>query len=166
MDVQVAVDARTCQGQNTRAMTACCQELADAGVHVTMVKGYETKSTYQSHGRECRPGYGIQHSKTLVVDEYLVLGSTNWTVSSCCNREMSALILLNEQGMIEVDRWRKDQLRDAETFTSILGAQLLQGRVDRALRSTSQDRYSTARRFSIARSRAKSVDASSRHAGS
>ena len=41
---------------------------------------------------------GIQHSKTLFVDGYLLIGSTNWTSNSRSNHEMNCVIRLSKEG--------------------------------------------------------------------
>ena len=35
---------------------------------------------------------GIMHAKGVYVDEYLVMGSSNWTTSSRSNRELGCLL--------------------------------------------------------------------------
>ena len=43
-------------------------------------------------------GTGIQHAKTLLADDFLIIGSCNWTVSSRANSELGALVQLTPKG--------------------------------------------------------------------
>ena len=43
-------------------------------------------------------GTGIQHAKTVLADDMLVVGSCNWTVSSKGNSEISVLIRMHASG--------------------------------------------------------------------
>ena len=63
----------------------CLKDLKSQGVEVFLSNG-------------CTSG-GIQHSKTLLVDEmFALIGSTNWINSSRSNHEMSVLVELNLGG--------------------------------------------------------------------
>jgi len=42
---------------------------------------------------------GIQHSKTLLCDDMLLVGSTNWTRASRSNHEVNLLVRLNDEGL-------------------------------------------------------------------
>ena len=43
-------------------------------------------------------GTGIQHAKTLLADDFLIIGSCNWTTSSRANSELGALVHLTPRG--------------------------------------------------------------------
>ena len=84
--------------QNLKAMQAC-------GVEIGLVNSKDIQGVYSEAGRSVRPGRGIMHSKTIFAagksdfsgENYCVVGSTNWTISSLCNFEMSVLLQLTQQ---------------------------------------------------------------------
>ena len=45
--------------------------------------------------------HGCQHSKTLLCDQALLLGSANWTRSSSRNLELNALVWMNGAGLVQ-----------------------------------------------------------------
>ena len=105
-------------------------------------------------------GTGIQHSKTLLADEHVIIGSTNWTNSSKLNQEMSMLVRLNLDGMAAYDerlRHLKKHGR-ALTYQDLGNGQGIRDQRARSLSTPAAERYATARRFSIAAARARSVD--------
>ena len=104
--------------QNLKAMQAC-------GVEIGLVNGKDIQGVYSEAGRSVRPGRGIMHSNTIFAadksdfsgENNCVVGSTNWTISSLCNFEMSVLLQLTQQAGSEwFDRiilWLKVRLIDA-----------------------------------------------------
>ena len=101
---------------------------------------------------------GIQHSKTLLTDEHAVIGSCNWTNSSRSNQEISVLVSLNDAGVAAFDercKWIYEASRNYEEQDVRVGTNV---RAARARSSCAADRYRTAKRFSVARARAQSVD--------
>ena len=49
--------------------------------------------------RGVKPKTGLQHSKTLLVDRYLICGSTNWTMHSQKCNEISLLVRCDDAGL-------------------------------------------------------------------
>ena len=113
---------------------------------------------------------GIQHSKTVLCDEYVVIGSCNWTTSSRSNHEIDVLLALNEVGLAAYDErvrfineravdFSLDMERQARDHKKKLSAaketRLEKARVPRSesVPPGASDRYATAKRFSIARGR-------------
>ena len=83
-----------------------------------------------------------------IVDNALILGSTNWTTSSSKNTELSALVELSAEGKKAYEAWKDLALANAVSFLNF----------DPPGHSDSQlDRYRTAKRYSIARSRSMGV---------
>jgi phosphatidylserine/phosphatidylglycerophosphate/cardiolipin synthase-like enzyme len=121
-------------------------DLQESGVEVYLTSGATGSS-------------GIQHSKTLLVDDYLIVGSTNWTTSSKQNEEMSVLVQLNPDGFEQFDKRLSRLKQRSSNFTRERAVKARDARAARQeLRSSSvPDVYRTAKRFSIAR--AKSRDA-------
>ena len=70
----------------TMAMVERLEGLRAAGIQVSLTEGVTGNS-------------GIQHSKTLLCDEHVIVGSCNWTTSSRSNQEMSVLISLNDAAL-------------------------------------------------------------------
>ena len=60
---------------------------------------------------------GIQHSKTLLVDDWMLVGSTNWTTSSRSNLERTCLIQLRAQKIAEVQAEHHRVWETAEALT-------------------------------------------------
>ena len=103
---------------------------------------------------------GIQHSKTVLSDEFLIVGSCNWTSASRENHEEDMLVALNEAGVAAHDERLKYTKDHNQAFTRELEKA---GREHRSQRAASREhksvppsaeRYRTAKRFSIARARA------------
>ena len=84
-----------------------------SGVQILLVNGTDIQEVYKAEGRDVRPGRGIMHSKTILVagrkdcanENYAVIGSTNWTISSLCNFETSMLLQLSQSG---ARRWHEN----------------------------------------------------------
>jgi len=84
--VEVIADYGHTLTGTTVAMVERMKALLAAGVQVVLTKGVSGNS-------------GIQHSKTLLCDDHIIVGSCNWTTSSRSNQEMSLLVALNDAGM-------------------------------------------------------------------
>ena len=76
---------------------------------IRSARGSPLRPVYEAHGRGLsryqmdRSGdsgepRGAQHAKVLSVDSWLIIGSTNWTVASEANQELSALIHVEPVG--------------------------------------------------------------------
>ena len=102
--VQVIADYRSTLGGSTRDQVQRLRALRAAGIGVLLASGISIQEEYAAENRAVRPGQGIQHSKVLRMDKYVIVGSANWTTSSKCNIETSALIQLEQEGIREFDR--------------------------------------------------------------
>ena len=133
--------------------------LRDGGVAVRLVTGRS------GHVPGCSGSFaGIQHSKTLLVDEHAIVGSTNWTNAARKNHETSVLLSLAEEGLHEWTKWHQTLEKMSHLMT---GDDLKQGRNHRAVhRTRSSDAKAYVQtggdkeldlKFSIARSRAASA---------
>ena len=140
--VTVICDTNHTLTGTTAAMVSRLASLRDAGVRVELTKGVSGNS-------------GIQHSKTLLCDEHVIIGSCNWTNSSRLNQEMCVLLSLNAEGRASYEERLRYLQRYSELFTV---EEEQKGRKSRGARSVPpvEDRYRTARRFSIARARSAS----------
>ena len=122
---------------------SCLQEMSDAGVEVYLVSGPETG--------------GIQHSKTLLVDHMFLVGSTNWTSNSRPNHEIHTLLELKPGGVQAVCKKYEHILRCSKLLTEKEVSLAGELRTNRVQRSKSEERFSTAKRFSLARERNKAL---------
>ena len=139
VQVQVLVD----RGHSLKGTTSAQMERLDAlrkkGVEVFLSRGVTSG--------------GIQHSKTLYVDHFYIVGSTNWTSSSRSNHEMSVLLKLEESGIHVVEK-RLAFIREVSTkLTQEEVTSSLVLRENRRSKSVEPDKFRTAKRFSIARAR-------------
>ena len=95
-----------------------------------LLKGGPLAPEYKKVGRAVS-GTGIQHAKTVLVDNMLVVGSCNWTVSSKGNSEISMLIRLHSTG----ERLMREVLE-----SRLAGGELLEAALSRPRRSRSATR--------------------------
>ena len=138
------VDRNQTLSGSTQWMVERVRELREAGVTVYVTRGPANS--------------GIQHSKTLLVDSFFMVGSCNWTSCSRSNHECSSLLALQAPGLLAVDE-RIRYLKESGRVLSSLDLAEGQKRRDNRCQSRgksvpTKDRYSTAKRFSIARARA------------
>ena len=113
---------------------------------------------------------GIQHSKTVLCDEYAVIGSCNWTTASRSNHEIDVLLALNEVGLAAYDERVGFIKEHAQEFSDEMERAGRESRKEKAAAKevrlesarvprnnsvppASSERYATAKRFSIARAR-------------
>ena len=147
--VKVLVDRSHALSGTTQNMPSRLAALKDGGVEVRLCRG-------------CSSGTGIQHSKTLMIDMFLIIGSANWTNASQSNQEVSILFAMNADGM-EAHARRLEQIVDAsEPFSDAqvkaayeVRAQRKAGNAQNRSRSLpardgTEDRFRTMRKFSIA----------------
>ena len=151
VEVMVIFDKSHTQTGSTNLMAERVRELRAGGIKVLGANGPS-----RFHGTGNFPG--IQHSKTVLTDDFLIIGSTNWTNASRRNTEMSALIELTNAGKLAHQAHLEHLLTGAKELTAgqIAAAQEL--RATRATakvraKSADTDKYATARKFSIARAR-------------
>ena len=96
--VQIGLDRRTTMSNRPRDQQQFAQQLEAQRVPVRLLKGGPLGPEYAKVGRQVS-GTGIQHAKTILIDNKMIVGSCNWTVSSKANGELSVLIRLNEGGL-------------------------------------------------------------------
>ena len=102
---------------------------------------------------------GIQHSKSLLVDDHYLVGSINWTSSSRSNHAMNVLIQLTERGLNAVMS-RLALVKSVSTLLTIEKVVASQAHRDsrklqRAKSEEPAKRFATAKRFSVARARSR-----------
>ena len=95
--VKVGLDRRTTLSGKPRDQQQLAQQLDAHRISVVLQKGGPLAPEYARVGRTLS-GTGIQHAKTLLADHTLVVGSTNWTVSSRANSEVGVKIRLHPSG--------------------------------------------------------------------
>ena len=72
-------------------------QLVSNGVEVKVVTGPSIAEEYRAVGRSVGGHIlGKQHSKTVLVDDWLLVGSCNWTTSSRANLERDVLVQIHE----------------------------------------------------------------------
>ena len=113
--------------------------MSDAGIEVFLVSGAEAS--------------GIQHSKTVLVDHMFLVGSTNWTSNSRANHEVHALLELKPDGLQAVHVKYDNMKRCSKLLTEKEVSLAVKLRTNRVQRAKSEERYSTAKKFSLARER-------------
>ena len=101
---------------------------------------------------------GIQHSKTLLVDDVLYMaGSANWTEASRSNHEVSALVELTAESRAVVARVHQKLRSTSHQLTNEIVQQSIELRAakatNRAKSADLTDQHRTAKRFSLARAR-------------
>ena len=132
-------------------------QLVEGSVRVHISQGSNRAPEYAEVGRT-GSGRGIQHSKTLKVDKYLLAGSFNWTTSSTSNVECNTLTWLNVNGELSYEVWRKKLDAASDVFT-----QNLQERAAkvRTTRGRSQERnlgkFAKSNNYSILRARSEDI---------
>jgi phosphatidylserine/phosphatidylglycerophosphate/cardiolipin synthase-like enzyme len=90
-EIRVGLDEfQTLRGK-TRDQPLSVMRLVLAGVAVRKLSGVDARSEYAAVGRQIGSFVGALHAKGLVVDDYVVLGSGNWTTASRANRELGCL---------------------------------------------------------------------------
>ena len=107
----VIADRRSAFGQ-TRDMCTHLKTLKASGGDIRLVNGRDIQREYEAAGRGSPPGRGLMHSKSLLVSDkadfsgenYVIVGSCNWTISSLCNFETSVLLQLTQKAATD---WRE-----------------------------------------------------------
>ena len=92
------------------------QELVNKGVSVFCASGIPIRDEYHRANRNPAYGRGIHHLKLYVRGDWVICGSTNWTLSSRCNTEMSFLLKLSYAGKQELMRRLALVYQDSITF--------------------------------------------------
>ena len=96
--VQIGLDRRTTMSNRPRDQQQFAQQLEAQRIPVRLLKGGPLGPEYAKVGRQVT-GTGIQHAKTVLVDDKLIVGSCNWTVSSKANSEFGVLVRLHPEGL-------------------------------------------------------------------
>ena len=137
--VKLFIDRGHSMSGTTGNQMNCLQELQDAGVEVFLVSGADPS--------------GIQHSKTVLVDHMFLVGSTNWTSNSRPNHEVHTLLELKPEGLQAVRVKYDNMKRTSRLLTEKEVSLSVELRTNRVQRAKSEERYSTAKKFSLARER-------------
>ena len=103
-DVEIVLDLSWTVHKNTcRDQRASADPIQKAGGRVLLSSGVPIAPNYAEAGRRCSQraamNNGIQHSKIAWIGNLCILGSTNWTTSSRCNREVSVELALTAVGI-------------------------------------------------------------------
>jgi hypothetical protein len=111
--VRVVLD----ESQTLRGGTRDCKQqvgrLLTNGVEVRVLTGQSCAAAYAEAGRSIASHIrGIHHCKSIVVDDYAVIGSCNWTTSSRSNFEMGVLCRIEGYGRVALDT-KLDEIWDA-----------------------------------------------------
>ena len=115
----VLADYRQATGRGTRDMRQTLEQLISHGVEVRGQSGHEIRSEYLAAGRSVPAARGAMHAKSLLVDQYLIIGSTNWTISSRTNQEISVLLQLNSRGLTELDIRRAAVVKKSQLLQTV-----------------------------------------------
>ena len=136
----VYVDHRNTLANTAREQLVRLLELRQNGIAVKVVQGHLLKEAYEADGRKSIGGRGLLHAKLLLVDDFLLLGSTNWTTSSKANHEISTLLELNREGHAQFERWLGTVDGSSEILTDDLVRKAEASMERRAAHSKSRNR--------------------------
>ena len=117
--VKVGLDHRTTLSSRPRDQQQFAQQLQANRIAVILLKGGPLAPEYKKVGRTV-VGTGIQHAKTVLVDNMLVVGSCNWTVSSKANSEIAVLIRMNPSGERSMREVMEYRLAGGERLEAVL----------------------------------------------
>jgi phosphatidylserine/phosphatidylglycerophosphate/cardiolipin synthase-like enzyme len=125
-DIQVLLDEEQTLKGKAVDTPARVQQMLSAGIEVRTVLGVSIMEAYREVGRSVASHIkGAQHSKTVLVDEVLLVGSCNWTTASRSNFETGALIHLAPEeieaahGLFN-SRWEQATVTTTETMRQAL----------------------------------------------
>jgi phosphatidylserine/phosphatidylglycerophosphate/cardiolipin synthase-like enzyme len=103
--VRVLLDETFTFGDKCRNTKAEVLRLLHGSVEMRSWSGRSCADVYREVGRSVASHIrGIQHSKVLRVDDYLIVGSCNWTTASRANSELGVLIKMNPDQIGRVER--------------------------------------------------------------
>ena len=116
--VKIAVLGDRQRVKQTKGTQALISRLKQHKIEVRHCEGGPLADHYTS-GASSQSGLvkeksGIVHSKFLLADRNLIIGSTNFTTSSQCNLESSCQIRLNDLGVKEAERYFSAAFSEAE----------------------------------------------------
>ena len=115
--VTICVD--TSMVARTREEAQALQRMMRFGVKVLHRSGMDLSEAYQADNRSAGRAsgkLGVMHSKLMLADQTLILGSTNVTWSSQANVEFGARIGLEAGEALEVRRRVEEVLEGAEPY--------------------------------------------------
>ena len=147
--IEIIADRRETISGPTRDQLQELQRMRASGIAVKLASGIGITEAYAAVGKPGKFGTGILHTKVFRMDQYAIIGSANWTVSSKSNVEMSALVRLTRAGRDEFDRRCELILRTASTLTDELAQKVEEQKAEkeawkRRLRTVSPPRKATA----------------------
>ncbi len=90
--VDVVMDRSNTLTGPTKNQNPMARQLLQAGVRVRLAKGQKLTPVYHDAGRDSAKLGGLigsLHAKSVMIGRHVVIGSTNWTVSSRANQECS-----------------------------------------------------------------------------
>ena len=117
--VQILGDKRTSKG--TKGTAALYARLKKNGVSVHVREGTPLSDHYVTGNSatniSVKQNSGIMHSKVLVCDNTMLIGSCNFTTSSQCNWETVVMVNLSVEGRKSIEETFASDLQDSEEFT-------------------------------------------------
>jgi phosphatidylserine/phosphatidylglycerophosphate/cardiolipin synthase-like enzyme len=93
-EVRVGLDQKQTLEGKTRDQPTSVLRLMAEGIPVRKVSGVNATAAYAAVGRQVGMFSGALHAKGLRVDDYVILGSGNWTTASRANLELGCLIFV------------------------------------------------------------------------
>ena len=103
-------------------------------------------------------GQGIQHAKSALVGDELIVGSCNWTTSSRSNYELGVLIRLRESSVAQVKAVFEERLRTGVLLREDPGARARRPYERSSSRSASAQRSEAYRSYSLEPGRSYSLE--------
>ena len=113
--VEVIADMRQTVAGNCRDQCSNVKILIMEGIDVYLCEGTLIEGPYAQVGRfVSKEKKGVQHSKTVLSDDHLLLGSCNMTTSSEANQELNVLLELEAQGQKRHEEWFAEMKRQSQ----------------------------------------------------
>ena len=97
IDIKLAVDKKMSLSGTTRDQLKSLKTLVAHGVRVHACQGTPYGAEYRAVGRNPVGGRGIQHSKTVMSEVEVLIGSTNFTTASRANIEVNVHVKLSRE---------------------------------------------------------------------
>ena len=89
--------------RSVKGTTALLQRLRAKGIEIKLRDGYALSDHYttgsSASNYNVQHNKGAMHTKLLVADSQMVIGSTNFTTSAQCNLETAAVLRLSVEGL-------------------------------------------------------------------
>ena len=142
--IYIFVDREWATSSSCKEMVPMLTKLAEAGVKVYCLSGYSLNEAYARANRTSRvpPGRdGHMHAKTLLVNDMMLCGSCNWTVSSSAQVEQGMLVHLTQEGKNQFAENLTEIMRKAQPWSlKLYHEKLAQQTANAAPRGTSGPR--------------------------